>query len=188
MVHLKHKSITMLHNPTVEIRNQNEKERREKEAFRYPFIVTCVVRYTEDLPNTPSFKLVRTFCENNHVAFSAREYDSHRYSEDCNFIEKLPAFHLYYKNGREHYMTFYGDQNPVQKILEEIGDWKKEQEKRKARKEAWDRRITGLISFFEGLSFKKKPKLIVPERPKSLPAKVPVQLPDALPKNRRGSQ
>lgn len=177
----------MLTNPALEQKEKNETERREKEAFRYPFIVTCVVRYTEDLNETPHFQLVRTFCAENHISFSAREYDCHRYDEDCNYIEKLPAFHLYSKNGREYLETYYTDQNPIQKIQTEILEWKKNQAKRKARKDAWQRRTAGLIGFFESLSFKKKPKLSLPERPKSLPAKVPLEFIDSLPKNRRGS-
>lgn len=179
---------TMLTNRILESQETVRQEQRIKEAFRHPFIVTCVVPYIEDIRENPSFRLVKKFCEENHVPFSAREYNHIRYSEDCDNISEMPAFHLYGRNGHEHWNTYYPKDNPIQKIMEEIIRWKSDQEKKKARKEAWERKVVGLISFFEGLSFKKKPKITVPERPKSLPAKVPIQLPDTLPKIRRGSQ
>lgn len=177
----------MLTNPAVLIAKQKEKERREREAFRHSFIVTCVVPYIEELSIHPSFRFVKQFCEENQVPFSTREYDSDRYKEDRDEISRMPAFHMYDKNGHSHFQTFFHDENPIQKIQTEIISWQKAQERKQARKEMWERKVSGLISFFEGLSFKRKPKMNVPERPKSLPAKIPLEYIDSLPKNRRGS-
>lgn len=178
----------MLQNPVVEQQIQAEKERREKEAFRHPFVVTCVVPYIEDVKHHPAFSIVKKFCEENQVPFSAREYDYRRYEEDCDHIYEMPAFHMYSENGKHYWDTFFIKDNPYQKIREEIMFWKEREQKRLEKKERWEKRVTRLVAFFENLSPKKKPKMIVPPKPKAAPAKVPLELPDKLPKQRKGSK
>jgi hypothetical protein len=177
----------MLTNPVIEEQEEAQKERREKEAFRHPFVVTCVVPYIEDTKIHVSFRLIKRFCEDNQVPFSAREYDWRRYSEDRDEIAEMPAFHLYSQFGKHYWNTFFPSENPIQKIQDEILHWKQEEERKKEKKERWEKKVAGFIAFFEGLSLKKKPKIVEPERPKSLPAKVSLQLPDSMPKNRKGS-
>ena len=181
----------MLNNPVVEKQREADKERREKEAFRHPFVVTCVVPYIEDVKNHPSFRIVKRFCEDNQVPFSSRDYDAKRYDEDCEYIYEMPAFHLYSEHGHHYWDTFFTKDNPIQKIQDEIIRWRKEEEekerKKQAKKDAWERKVAGLVAFFEAITFKKKPKMIVPERPKPMPSKIPLQLSDSMPKNRKGS-
>ena len=39
---------------------------------------------------------VKEFCGNKSIIFTTREYDSLRYFKDRDYIEELPAFHIYY--------------------------------------------------------------------------------------------
>lgn len=171
----------------MEQQREAEKERREKDAFRHPFVVTCVVPNVKDINNHPSYRIVKRFCEENQVPFSSRDYDWRRYDEDCDNISEMPAFHIYSEHGKHYWDTFFPHQNPIQKIQDEIVHWKKEEEKKLAKKERWEKRVASVVAFFEGLSLKKKPKMIVPDRPKPLPSKVALQFPDTMPKNRKAS-
>lgn len=177
----------MLNNPVVEQQREAEKERREQEAFRHPFVVTCVVPYMEDIKRCTAFGIVKKFCEENQVPFSAREYDYRRYEEDCDHISEMPAFHMYSENGKHYWDTFFIKDNPYQKIREEIMYWQEQEQKRIEKKQRWEKRVTRLVAFFENLTPKKKPKMIVPPKAKPTVARVPMELPEKMPKHRKGS-
>ena len=167
----------MLSNPYVDRQKELERQAKEKDAFRHEFSVNMVVRDTDNITDIRAFTLVKNFCTENHVIFSAREYDSDRYNEDRDYIIKLPAYHMYGQRGKDYWATFYPNENPIQKIQDEIVRYRKEQEQKQAKKEAWNRRVKGIIAFFELLSLKKKPALNepLPKKKKALPAKVPVE-------------
>lgn len=172
----------MQSNPVIEEQQRAVREAREKEAFRHNFIVTFVVAAIEDIPREPSFRIVKRFCDENHVAFSAREYNTVKYDEDCHYIAKLPAFHIYGKKHRELWNTTYPDDNPIQKIQDEIVRWRREQEKKRARKEAWEKKVSGLIAFFEGLTKKKTAlKQPLPPKKKAAVAAIPLEYIDKAP-------
>lgn len=157
----------MIENPAVD----QTVETRVETLFKYPFKVTCVVSYVDELDRHPAFKIVKQFCQANRVPFSAREYNSTRYDEDCHYISQLPAFHIYSKG--ELCGTYFTDDNIIQKIQDEIVCYKQEQERKRKRKEAWNNRMNRLVQFFEGLG-KKKPKMVVPARPAPTQAAVPI--------------
>lgn len=50
---------------------------------------------------------VKEFCENKSIIFTAREYDSLAYAKDRDYVESLPAFHIYY--GETYMDTFHKD-------------------------------------------------------------------------------
>jgi hypothetical protein len=171
----------MLSNPVIEQLEKAEKEARERDAFRHTFSVVCVVAYTDQIPSLNAFHIVKKFCDENHVAFSCREYDAHRYYEDRDNIERLPAFHLMCRRTKELWGTYHVFENPIQKIQDEIKRHWDQERRRRERREAWQKKVTGLVEFFENLSFKKKPKLKdpLPSRPKSLPPKIPLEFLDS---------
>ena len=163
-------------NPIVDTLESSEKERKEKEAFRHEFMVTMVVETVEDVQKFAAFHLVKKFCSENHVAFSTRDYDSKKYEDDRENIVHLPAFHLSVRSNRNLLDTFYPRDNPIQKIQDEILQYHKEIERKRQKKEAWEKKVQSLISFFESFSFKKKPKLeVAPRKKKVEVAKVPIE-------------
>lgn len=158
----------MIVNPAVDQTVQT----RIETPFKYPFKVTCVVPYVDELNRYPCFEIVKQFCQANRIAFSAREYNSTRYDEDCHYISRMPAFHFYGKSS-ELWGTYFTDTNIIQKIQDEIVCYKQQQERKRKRAEVWNSRVTRLVQFFEGLG-KKKPKMVVPERPNAALAQVPI--------------
>lgn len=149
----------MLSNPIVEKQQQEEAERRAREAFRYPFHIVCVY---EDKENSdfPIISDVREFCSKNHLNFVNRQYDIDRYEEDM-MVHRLPAFHIKYKRYVQE--THYYDTDPVHKIQVVVWAYQDEQI---AKERACMRRQAQWESFKESVStvfslerFKKKPAL-----------------------------
>lgn len=146
-------------NPMVERRLQEEAEQRARESFRYPFRVVCVF---QDANNNdfPIIHDVRDYCLNNHLVFVARQYDPDGYPEDMS-VNRLPAFHVYYK--KEVQETHYYDLDPVHKI--QILVWAYQDEMRAKerarirRKERWDAFTESVRALFSADRFKKKPAL-----------------------------
>ena len=162
----------MLNNPVNETRDAPTPA-----PFHYPFIVTCVVPFVDELDRHPSFHVVKKFCEENDVQFSCRDYNHIRYEEDCDYISRMPAFHFYFTKPREYDSTWFYDENPIQKIQKRILEWNDEQLRKQQRKEAWQHRMTRLREVFT-ISLKKKPKMIVPKRAAASVARVPIQYGD----------
>jgi hypothetical protein len=59
-----------------------------------PLRVICVVRVYDD-SHTADVGAIREYCNTNGVLFSTRIYSSRQYADDRNYIEQLPAFHIY---------------------------------------------------------------------------------------------
>lgn len=95
------------------------------------------------------FDRVRIFCATHRIDFGIREFNSDAFVQDREYITRLPAFHIYYKD--EYEKSFYGEDDPaviIQEVLRDIrGD--------KQRKKGW-------FSFSLSLpSFKRKQKIMV---------------------------
>lgn len=139
----------MYSNPIIEKQEREEEERRKQEAFRYPMKICCVYRDSEN-NDFPIIHEVRAHCHENHLVFTAREYDADKYEED-SWIKKLPAFHLYFHGG--HCDIFYYDNNPVHKIQKELWAYqekeKKREERARKRKEQWNGWILSMRSVFK---------------------------------------
>ena len=149
----------MSSNPIVEKEKAAEQERREKEAFRYPFQVCCVFQDSNN-NDFPIIFQVRDYCNKNHIIFKAREYDIDAHSDDM-CIKRLPAFHFYYKTYYDD--TQYYDTDPVHKI--QVAVWAYEDElrakerARQRRQERWDTAVSTLKEIFSLDRFQKKPAL-----------------------------
>lgn len=179
----------MLKNPVQEAQERKTKEENERRAFRYPIQIVAV--YSPSTGRESSVKELRQlkdFCETNHLSFSGREYDFERFNEDRDEISKLPAYHIYM--GYDWDSTHYFERTDfVKPIQEAILNYKAKQEKKRRKQEQWAERKERFVEFLKWNPFKKQPKLQLPPRPKSLPAAaaVPLELPTALPKDRRKS-
>ena len=68
----------------------NAKEHRKTHLNR--FLVVFVVRNIQNLKETTD---VRELCISEGIAFKIRDYCSRTYHEDCEYVERLPAFHIY---------------------------------------------------------------------------------------------
>ena len=68
----------------------NAKDERKTHLDR--FLVVFVVRNTQNFKELAD---LRQLCIDEGVAFKIRDYCSRTYSEDCEYVERLPAFHIY---------------------------------------------------------------------------------------------
>jgi hypothetical protein len=100
--------------------------------------ICCIV---DELPdaNDESIKRIRDYCLDKNVIFETRVYDSYKYTNDRHFIRILPAFHLYVYNVYER--TFYPNTRPYQHINEGIQLYIDKIEKKRKRKEDWEKYV-----------------------------------------------
>ena len=67
------------------------------------------------------FDSVRIFCAEHRITFGLRPFNSDAFVQDREYITKLPAFHIYYKD--EYEKSFYPGEDPatqIQELLHEI--------------------------------------------------------------------
>ena len=90
-----------------------------------PITVICVV---DDLGEKDErLSKMREFCKGHRIQFKMRVFDSIKYSEDCNNINRLPAFHVKIK--RNYQRTFYPNTRPYQHVLECIEIYEQRKDK-----------------------------------------------------------
>lgn len=147
-------------NPIIDTINKAEEELRAKEAFRYPFRVSCIY-LDENHKDFDVIKEVRDYCYENNINFSAREYCVDKYEEDRE-IYRLPAFHMYNTKKYVDY-TYYFDTNPIYQIQKYVWNYqdeiKRKERAEKKRKERYNKTISLLKNVFSKEMFKKKPNL-----------------------------
>jgi hypothetical protein len=83
----------------------------------YPVKIICVVNDYSDTA-TPLIKSIREHTQIRGGIFQTRIYDSRNRSDDRDYIERLPAFHIY--NKKAYSKTFYPNTRPIQHIDEAI--------------------------------------------------------------------
>ena len=107
------------------------------------------VYYWNRPPLEELFDRVRIFCANHRIDFGIREFNSDAFVQDREYITRLPAFHIYYKD--EYEKSFYGDDDPAIMILEVLREIRGGKPKKK-----------GWLSFSFSLpAFKWKRKIMV---------------------------
>ena len=89
----------------------------EKSVTTQPskYSVVLVVKNEDDIAISYN---IRRFCKEQNIIFICRAYDSRKIYEDRNFIESLPAIHMYEQT---HYLkTIHMNMDPVVSIRFEL--------------------------------------------------------------------
>jgi hypothetical protein len=115
--------------------------------------IICVIGDTNVLTRP-----VREYAHDIGASFTTRIYDADSITDDRNYIERLPAFHVYVKKRNlEYRKTFYLDSNYVDEIDEVIKYVEKREEIKKQRSQAWRRRLAPLIKLIPFYGSKSSP-------------------------------
>ncbi len=92
----------------------------------YPITVKCIVDCLSD--TDPDIVTFRDYAHSLNINFLTREYDSRKYSEDRDYITRLPAFHIYVK--KQYRETFYPNTRPYQIMQNAVEAYKIKQHER----------------------------------------------------------
>jgi hypothetical protein len=103
---------------------------------KYPIKVYYVYKKPHN-SNDETFLTIRDWCKELNIDFYPREYDSYKFREDRDEIERLPALHLFEREVRD--TTFYPDRRPLQVIEEAYRKFEQKEREEKEKKEAWQR-------------------------------------------------
>lgn len=102
-----------------------------------PIKVEAVVEDRDDF-NLRAVIDMRNFCREKNIEFETRIYNARKYAIDCDFIERLPAFHIFEK--KVYHETFYPSEFAYQLVGEQVAAYKlrkAEKERRKGRFKRW---------------------------------------------------
>jgi hypothetical protein len=113
-------------NPFIESRNEEKRKQRNLNSHCHRFSVNGLYMWGKPI-REELYDHVRNYCKRNHIEFVLRDFHS-GISEDCQYVERLPAFHIYYEE--EWVMTFYESieiETRLQQIIEEVQLEKKTQ-------------------------------------------------------------
>ena len=78
--------------------------------------VECIVYELSDFDEI--LKNIRTQCQALNLMFITRKFNSTKYSNDRNYITKLPAFHIHIKD--QYRNTFFLNPDPINLIKMEM--------------------------------------------------------------------
>lgn len=121
----------------------SKKRRDQPPSHRITFVVKDV---TAAAGPSITYNDLKLYCKIHNIILTVREYCSKTYSEDCDNIIRLPAFHIY-KN--DQWLTTVYNKNDIHnKVQSDINVWQREQEQRRLRREAWQRRYRSVTTFF----------------------------------------
>jgi hypothetical protein len=124
---------------------QKPLEKKDGSDF-LPIHLCCVLDELSDY-NDPHIHAIRDYAISMKIIFKSREYDSRKYSDDCNEIRRLPAYHIYIKGNR--YRTFYPNTRPYQHIQETLDEYNAVLERKKLRKTRLTRFYAAFMSLFK---------------------------------------
>jgi hypothetical protein len=135
--------------------NENPLQQKEtQEVFYFPFHV-CYVYLDSSDRHDPVFKSVKDFCDRSHIPIYCRLYDSKKYSEDCDDIESLPAFHVYMDGSDYPEETFYPTSHPLRKINSYIVRWQIQLEHIQIHRAQRERQKQSFLNFIKSFFVKK---------------------------------
>jgi hypothetical protein len=139
-------------NPVKDAQDQIQKQKQMKPK-EYPVRVCCVVWEFPDSNGHTVIKAVKDHAHASGAIYMTRLYDSRKYSDDCNVIQRLPAFHIYI-NG-SYNRTFYPD-TPILQTLQNIDECievcNRRAEQKKKRKERWSKIYTSFKNWLRSLA------------------------------------
>jgi len=102
-----------------------------------PIKVEAVVEEGDDI-NLRAVIDMRNFCKEKNIHFETRLYNSRKNNYDCDYIERLPAFHLFEK--KVYQDTFYPGDFAYHLVGEQVAAYKlrkAEKERRRGRFKRW---------------------------------------------------
>jgi hypothetical protein len=99
--------------------------------------VVFVTRSGEGIP----MEDVEHFCKAHNIVYMTRQYDTREYSEDCEHIQRLPAFHIYEIQNYVYLSTFYPTDSPLEYIKQQLDAYKARETAKKRQREVWQRRL-----------------------------------------------
>lgn len=138
-------------NPILVRQEQIEQERKRSESFRFPIRIHYVYPFHDRPdPNNRDVAMIRDFCRRNNIHFLARAYDMEKYKEDCDSIERLPAYQIYYKYDWDS-VCYYplSAVSIVKKLIVE-------HEEKQRRIQDWGKKRNRVVEFFRNL-FRRQP-------------------------------
>ena len=142
-----------MNNPIYAASVAKEKERLDTaKGSHIPVHVTCVLDEYSDF-NDSILHEIRDHCIKKSVLFTTRIYDSNKYSCDRDFIERLPALHVYIKRG--YIKTYYPNTRPLQHVDEAVEMYMKRIENANKRKGQWRKRFSAIVKWFKNLTHRK---------------------------------
>jgi hypothetical protein len=98
-------------NPIRIIEDTKEKDRLElAKGYHLPIHICCILDEYDDYDNRIIHE-VRDHCIKMQVLFTTRLYDSIKYNCDRDYIERLPAFHIFIN--RLYIKTYYLNTRPI---------------------------------------------------------------------------
>ena len=140
-------------NPIYELAVAKEKQRLEAaKGSHIPVHITCVLDEYSDF-NDVILHEIRNHCIKKSVLFTTRIYDSSKYSCDRDFIERLPALHIYIKRG--YIKTYYPNTRPLQHVDDAVELYLKGVDAANKRKISWRKRISNIVKWFRSLGHRK---------------------------------
>jgi hypothetical protein len=110
-----------------------------------PIYLWCILDDLSDY-NDPNIHAIRDYAISMKIIFKTRVYDSSKYSDDRNIIERLPAYHIHIKRNR--FRTFYPNTRPYQHIQETIAEYQRRIEQKIKRKNRLWRLYTAFLELF----------------------------------------
>jgi hypothetical protein len=142
----------MFANPVQETKDAQAAAARDEEKIKYPIRICCILRdnvqYSDEL-----IKSIRDHTIDKGAMFTTRIYDSKKYSEDCNFIERLPAFHIYKEHS--YIKTFYPNTRPLQHVNDTVDEYLRVLEVRRLKKDKWNKTFKKVLKWFKSIGKKK---------------------------------
>ena len=106
-----------------------------KEPIKYPVKVYCIVDDLSEASRNTQLRDIKNHAISSGAIFLTREYDSRKFSNDRDVIQRLPAFHVYIN--KSYNRTFYPNTRPLDHINECINIYLKQEETREHRKGRW---------------------------------------------------
>jgi hypothetical protein len=90
---------------------------RSPKTYNKRFTVVYVVKDTENFEFL-KFESIRDLCLRESIGLNIRNFNSSKYNEDQEFIERLPAIHIYKK--QNYLATYYMNEDPIGSIRSKI--------------------------------------------------------------------
>lgn len=138
-------------NPVLEI--QASANKNNKSIIKYPVKIYCIVDDLSDASRDVLLRDIKSHAINSGIIFTTREYDSRKFSNDRDIIERLPAFHAYIK--KSYNRTFYPNTRPLDHINECINICINHEELKARRKEKWKKMYESFKKWIYRLSHKE---------------------------------